>query len=146
MPINQGGTNQQMGYLSQDTDSTPSQVDRPIRVGASLPATSRVGELYFLVSSATKQLYACFVANSWSVIGAYTGNPIRAESPSGTIDGANKTFTLAHAPSPASSLILFLNGEFMVQGTDYTLSSVTITMDDGSIPVANDLLTAYYAY
>ena len=30
------------------------------------------------------------------------------ETPSGTVDGVNKTFTLAHTPSPADSLMLFL--------------------------------------
>jgi len=49
------------------------------------------------------------------------------EIPSGTIDGSNTTFTLAHSPSPTASLELFLNGQFVAQGSDYTLSGSTIT-------------------
>ena len=50
------------------------------------------------------------------------------ETPTGTIDGTNKAFTLANTPSPAASLILILNG--VVQTTpraDYTLATATIT-------------------
>lgn len=142
MPL---GVNTVMGLNALDTDFTSSQVDRPIRVGASLPATSRVGELYFLVGT-TKQLYGCFVVNTWSVLGGFSGTPIRGETPVGAINGSNVTFTLAHIPGPASSLILFLNGVFMIQGTNYTLSGLTITMDAGSVPVASDILTAFYTY
>jgi len=67
------------------------------------------------------------------------------ETPSGTIDGSNTTFTLAHSPSPAASLILQLNG--MVQapgGVDYTLSGSTITF--ASAPVNGSTLQAWYRY
>lgn len=49
------------------------------------------------------------------------------ETPSGTVDGTNVTFTLSKSPSPANSLRLFKNGVLMVQGTDYTISGATIT-------------------
>lgn len=49
-------------------------------------------------------------------------------TPTGTINGSNKVFTLPFAPSPAASLKLFLNGMYMTPGgEDYTLSSLTIT-------------------
>ena len=51
------------------------------------------------------------------------------EIPSGTINGSNVTFTLAHTPSPLASLILSLAGLVQWQNGsgDYTLSGTTIT-------------------
>lgn len=51
------------------------------------------------------------------------------ETPSGTINGTNVTFTLAHTPSPTGSLILTLAGLTQWQNAsgDYTLSTNTIT-------------------
>lgn len=51
-----------------------------------------------------------------------------AETPSGTINGVNLTFTLAHAPFPAASLLLFLSKTLQIQGVDYTITGATITM------------------
>jgi hypothetical protein len=42
------------------------------------------------------------------------------------MNGANKTFTLANAPSPAS-VDLFLNGVEQRVNIDYTFSGTTIT-------------------
>ena len=52
-----------------------------------------------------------------------------AETPTGAINGTNVTFTLATAPSPATSLILVLNGATQTPGTgnDFTISGTTIT-------------------
>ena len=47
-------------------------------------------------------------------------------TPTGTFDGANATFTLPSTPD-ASSLQLFLNGQYMTPTSDYTLSGTTIT-------------------
>lgn len=49
------------------------------------------------------------------------------ETPSGSMDGSNAIFTLAHSPDPADSLILVLNGQVQTQGVEYTLSGDTIT-------------------
>lgn len=66
------------------------------------------------------------------------------ETPSGSIDSSNVTFTLANAPSPAGSLNLVLNGQPQLQGTDYTLSSATITF---SIAPETDMwLRAWYRF
>jgi hypothetical protein len=70
------------------------------------------------------------------------------ETPAGTVNGFNVTFTLANAPSPAASLQLFQDGVLQIQGTDYTLSGNTITFMNapgaGSPPSA--LLNAFYRY
>jgi hypothetical protein len=70
-----------------------------------------------------------------------------AETPSGTIDGSNAAFTLAHSPSPAGSLQLFKNGRVMFPaGVDYTLSGGTITYTSGSKPQTGDVHIAWYRY
>lgn len=66
------------------------------------------------------------------------------ETPSGTINGTNTSFTLANPPSPAASLLLFINGVLQIQGTDYTLSGSTITMSNA--PTTGSVLNAYYRY
>lgn len=72
----------------------------------------------------------------------YAGN----ETPSGTIDGANLTYTLAHAPV-ASSMRLYSNGLFLSEGTDYTITGTTITFTtalDSSL--AGLPFKSYYRY
>ncbi len=66
------------------------------------------------------------------------------ETPSGTVNGSNVTFTLAHTPNPAASLMLFINGVLQIAGTDFTLSTATITMS--SAPTTGAILTAFYRY
>ncbi|HYZ84064.1 MAG TPA: hypothetical protein VE621_06660 [Bryobacteraceae bacterium] len=66
------------------------------------------------------------------------------ETPSGVVDGANATLTLANAPSPAVSLQLFRNGVLLRQDIDYTLSGNTITFMSDATPQTGDILQAYY--
>jgi len=55
------------------------------------------------------------------------GRTSKDVTPTGTIDGANTSFTLPDTPS-TDSLILFLNGmRLTAGGTHYTLSGSTIT-------------------
>lgn len=67
------------------------------------------------------------------------------ETPSGVIDGANVTFTLAHTPI-GGQIMLYLNGQYMTVGVgeDYILSGITITMAAPLIP--GDKIRANYQY
>lgn len=65
------------------------------------------------------------------------------ETPSGTINGINTTFTLAHTPL-SGSLKVYLNGIRLKNGNDYTLATTTITMIN--IPGTGDTLIADYRY
>jgi hypothetical protein len=71
------------------------------------------------------------------------GNKISNETPSGSINGSNTTFSLANTPQ-VTSLELFLNGQLLEPGSgnDYTISSATITMLFA--PLSGDKLRAYY--
>jgi hypothetical protein len=74
-----------------------------------------------------------------------TGTFSDAEVPSGTINGSNVTFTLAHTPSPAADLTCFLNGvEQRAAGADYTLATATITY--GTAPATGSTLVCNYRY
>jgi hypothetical protein len=75
-----------------------------------------------------------------------TGTAVNDETPSGTIDGANKVFTLAHAPL-AGTLQLFLNGQFVHPTAEYTLAGSTITFVTApDVGFAGLPFTAVYRY
>ena len=66
---------------------------------------------------------------------------ITNETPSGSIDGSNTTFTLANTPE-SGTVTLYLNGLLIDPGDDYTISGATITMT--TAPVTGDKLRANY--
>lgn len=68
-----------------------------------------------------------------------------SETPSGTVDGGNATFTVANTPSPAGSLQFFVNGQLLVNGgVDYTLTTNSIVAV--SSPPAGSILRCWYRY
>jgi hypothetical protein len=69
-----------------------------------------------------------------------------SETPAGAVNGTNTAFTLLYAPSPAGSLDLYLNGLLMTQGTDYALTTNSITFFLHSTPQTGDLVIASYRY
>ncbi len=74
-----------------------------------------------------------------------TGTFADAETPTGTINGANTTFTLAHTPSPAGSLSCYENGvQQRAGGADFTLATATITY--GVAPPTGTTLSCFYRY
>jgi len=89
----------------------------------------------------------CSVAASIATItipgGGGSTNFVDAEIPSGTVNGSNVTFTLAHTPT-AGSLHFYLNGVRLRPTTDYTLAGATITMV--AAPQTGDWLYADYRY
>lgn len=83
---------------------------------------------------------------SWSLLASGGSSPSFAynETPTGTVNSINTIFTLAHSPSPAGSLQLYLNGQLQYQGVDYTLSAATITF--AVAPFTGVILLAFYQY
>lgn len=80
--------------------------------------------------------------------GSSIGTAVNNETPSGTFDGINATFTLAHTPL-SGTLQLFLNGAFQHPGVsaDYTLSGSTITYNAAPSAAFSGLpFTAVYRY
>ncbi len=66
------------------------------------------------------------------------------EVPAGTVNGTNTVFTLANAPSPASSLAVYKNGLLQRLSVDYNLAANILTFASASVPRTGDLLTVSY--
>ncbi len=64
--------------------------------------------------------------------------------PAGIVDGANRIFTLAVAPVPDASLLLYRNGLLQKNGIDYTLTGNTVTFLIAATPQPGDILLASY--
>jgi hypothetical protein len=77
-----------------------------------------------------------------------TGGPSFAdqETPGGAINGVNSSFTLAHTPNPATSLLLIRNGLVLKQGSDYSITGSAITFLSATLPQSGDTLQAFYRY
>ena len=83
--------------------------------------------------------------HTFSLATVLTGTFADNESPSGTINGSNVTFTLAHTPSPAASLNCFENGvQQRAGGADFTLATGTMTY--GAAPPTGATLICNYRY
>lgn len=65
------------------------------------------------------------------------------ETPSGTVNGSNVTFTLAHTPTTGSEYV-WMDGVLQSSGTDYTISSGTITFV--SAPLTGAVLVVSYRF
>ena len=76
--------------------------------------------------------------------GSSTAGFVDAEVPAGTLDGVNATFTLASAPTPASSLGVYRNGLLLRHTGDYTITGNTLVFVAGAIPQPGDALLAFY--
>ncbi len=92
--------------------------------------------------SADSQLLASY---SYLVDPDAGSNIAWTEVPVGAVDGVNQEFSLANAPHPSSSLMLYYNGVLQRQDSDYTLISnkdiVTFF-----IPEIGSNLSAMYPY
>jgi hypothetical protein len=70
---------------------------------------------------------------------------VSADVPPEVVDGITAGFTLSQAPTPAASLMLFLNGVYQTQGVDYTLSGRTVTFltppDEGGAIIAHYIVS-----
>ena len=86
-------------------------------------------------------------ANQSTVIEAITDGTyfVYNETPAGTQDGSNLSFSLLSNPNPGGSLILRVNGQVLTAGgVDYTLSGSTITYVSGLAPASGDTVKADY--
>jgi len=116
---------------------------RPVKIkdeGVSL--VDNVSEIDFVGGGVTGTNVGDAVTET--ITGA-SGNESENETPTGTINGSNKVFTVANAPSPAASLRVYLNGAFQTAaGEDYTLVGGTITFVNA--PLSGSVLRAFYKY
>jgi hypothetical protein len=90
---------------------------------------------------------AVFDANGNVTDGGATSSLVPAfvrETPAGTLDGSNATFTLSYTPSPAASLVIYLNGVEQDQTRWCSVSGTTITFTVA--PKAADKIIAQYTH
>ncbi len=71
-----------------------------------------------------------------------SSSAVAGETPTGTIDGSNGTFTLS--AMPYSSPAVFRNGLRQTLGADYTISGATIIFSSSAIPQTGDTLIVDY--
>lgn len=76
--------------------------------------------------------------------GTVTDLALNAEL-SGALDGVNTIFTAPHNNIDESSFMLWLNGQLLTKGSDYSLSSSTVTFINDIAPVETDVLRAMYS-
>lgn len=69
---------------------------------------------------------------------------VDTETPTGTINGTNVSFTLSQAPNPIASLALFRNGIRLTSGVDYTVSNNSITFGAEYVPQTGDIVMCSY--
>lgn len=73
--------------------------------------------------------------------GLSTSNFVYGETPSGSVNGSNTSFTIANTPT-SGTLRLFENGLRLKATTDYSISGTTITMVNA--PLTGDILQVDY--
>ena len=112
--------------------------------GAAPPnSTGNNGDLAIDTSTTPPTMYGPKAAGTWPTPGLSLGsqgpqgnpgagytNIVYDEVPSGTKNGSNKTFTLAHAPANNKGQLFFGSAGGCVAlllGTDYTISGTTLT-------------------
>jgi hypothetical protein len=64
---------------------------------------------------------------------------------SGTRDGTNTVFTLPDSSIDPGTLMLWLNGQLLTLGSDFTLAGNTVTFVNEVAPVTTDVLRAMYS-
>jgi hypothetical protein len=74
--------------------------------------------------------------------GKFIRNIFVQETPGGTVDGVNTSFTVSTNPIFTSAHLLFVNGILLKQGVHYTISGNTITMT--SAPANGQSLYSVY--
>lgn len=65
------------------------------------------------------------------------------ETPAGAIDGSNTAFTVANTPSDPSTVMLWLNGQLLTQGSDFSVSGKNIAFLCDAPRTDDVLLTMY---
>jgi len=137
-----GGSSIQEGQASWGgTSYPPSQGWAVFRVnlastGALTPAQiAQVTSVINFFKPARSKLDAIIVA-----VPAFIDN----ETPTGAVNGINKTFVLSQTPQPSTGLELYNNGLLMTQGVDYTLLGPIISFIIA--PSLGDIIRAFYRY
>jgi hypothetical protein len=69
---------------------------------------------------------------------------VDGETPTGSVNGVNTSFTLVQSPNPAGSLAVYRNGMRIRSGLDYTSTGNSITFSSGYVPQIGDVIQCSY--
>jgi hypothetical protein len=135
-------TGQTIDVVSADNSMTINADNLQVKLDAARAVTVGASGIGVNIDAATMQISA----NQLGVkTGTYLGstNIVTRETPTGLVNGANATFTLAATPT-ANTEEVFLNGILQEPGAgnDYTIATSTITML--SAPITGDRLRVNY--
>lgn len=135
-------TGQVIDVVSADNSMTINADSLQVKLDGARAVTVAAGGIGVNIDAATMQISA----NQLGVkAGTYLGasNFVTRETPTGLINGANTTFTLAATPTAGTEEV-FLNGLLLEPGAgnDYTIATSTITML--SAPATGDRLRVNY--
>lgn len=112
------------------------------------------GSANYIRQDSAAQIF--IIAMPLEVQGAITGtigsgiNKARGEVPTGAVDGSNRTFTLAQAPTldtgGVRSTLAVYSDNIRVNPTQYTIVGVTLTFNVGSLYIPNTEILCDYDY
>ena len=106
--------------------------------------TTNADTRYYCTSNSGGTLGSTAITYVQDTAGGFgASNIVTEETPSGSVNGSNTSYTLAYTPT-SGSLKLYLNGIRLKSGAgnDYTISTNTITMT--TAPISGDVLIADY--
>lgn len=132
--------------LVDDTDAAAARATLGgTTVGQAIFTATNPSAIRFLRVNADNSIDLLSASDFRTAISAIGGTVVTRETPSGTINGSNPTFTLANTPT-AGTEHLYLNGILQDSGSgnDYTISGGTITMLN--VPISGDKLRVSYSY
>lgn len=143
--------------LSGDATTSSSNVVTVVNVnGTSVPTNAAADQVIVTTASSvgawksvpnctTGALEYATATHTFSCGAVPTGTQVNNETPSGTVNGVNTTFTLVSAPSPAGSLHFYKNGQLLyAAGADYTLTTNSISATVA--PKTGDIISADYLH
>jgi len=134
LPIANGGLN---------LSAAPANGQLPIGNATGYTLATLTGTATVSVTNAAGSITLAVVTGSTGVVIAT--NFIVGETPTGTVDGSNVTFTLANTPITGKQIV-YVNGtrQNPGAGNDYTISTATLTFLTGAIPQTGDVILVDY--
>lgn len=137
-------TGQVIDLVAADTSLTVNADNVAVKTDTSRAITTLAAGIGVVVDGTTITIAGNKVTIVPNIFLAASMTIIR-ETPTGTVDGINAVFTLAHIPSPANSEMVHLNGLLMEPGAgnDYTIASTSITFATAP-PVGSRIKVNYY--
>lgn len=123
--------------------TTPTNGQIPIGNGTNYTAATLTAGTGISVTNGSGSITLAVTTGASGVVLA--SNFVVRETPTGTVNGTNATFTLAFTPLSGTEHV-FVNGVLQNPGTgnDYTISGATITFLTGAIPQTNDVVRVSY--